>query len=164
MRLPLVLLLLLPLIEIALFVLVGDWLGLWPVLGLVVAGVVLGAVLIRRQGREALQQIQRAANGFGDPLAPVAHGAMLVIAGLLLMLPGFFSDLLALPLLIAPLRRAILRGIAARVTVVGAGPSRPPGWQRAHDIVIEGEAVEIDREARPLPGQGSGGGWTRPPH
>lgn len=162
MRLVLGLFLLLPLIEIALFVVVGGWLGLWPTLGLVVGAALLGGWLIRRQGREAMQQIQRAANGFGDPLAPVAHGAMLVIAGILLMLPGFFSDLLALPLLIAPLRRAVLRGLAARVTVVGVGAAAG-GGRSAHDIVIEGEAVEIDAEAPALPRRDAPSGWVRPP-
>lgn len=151
---------LLPLIEIALFVLVGGWLGLWPTLGLVVLAAVGGMALVRNQGFAALRDVQRAAQGMGDPARPLAHGALIVLAGVLLMLPGFFTDLLALPLLVPPLRDAILRQMARRVVVVRAATRPGPGWPGAD--IIDGEATEIPPEAQPLPRQRPSG-WTNPP-
>lgn len=153
---------LLPLIEIALFVLVGGWLGLWPTLALVVLSAVVGMALIRNQGFAALRDLQRSAQGMGDPARPLAHGALIVLAGFLLLLPGFFTDLLALPLLVPVTRRLILRQLAARVFVVNAAPRTPPHWPRAGDDIIDGEATEITPDTRPLPRKHPSG-WTDPP-
>ena len=153
---------LLPLIEIALFVLVGGWLGLWPTLALVVLSAVVGMALIRNQGFAALRDLQRSAQGMGDPTRPLAHGALIVLAGFLLLLPGFFTDLLALPLLVPVTRRLILRQLAAHVFVVNAGTRTPPHWPRAGDDIIDGEATEITPDTRPLP-RGRPSGWTNPP-
>ncbi len=153
---------LLPLIEIALFVLVGGWLGLWPTLGLVVLAAVAGMALVRNQGFAALRDVQRSAQGMGDPARPLAHGALIVLAGFLLLLPGFFTDLLALPLLIPPLRDLILRRLAARVVVVGGSARMSTRWPGARDDVIDGEATEIPPDAPPLP-RNRPSGWTNPP-
>ena len=57
---PLVLFLLWPILEIAGFILVGDWIGLWPTLGLIILAVVVGVGLIRWQGLNALRKAQEA--------------------------------------------------------------------------------------------------------
>lgn len=158
----LLLFLLLPLVEIALFVLVGDWLGLWPTLGLVVAAVLAGGLLIRRQGLAAVREIQRAQGGAVMPGAPVAHGALIVLAGLLLILPGFFSDAMGLLLLVPAVRRLLIDRFSARIVVAGAAARQQRQWPGAHEDVIDAEAVEIDPDARPLPGARPSG-WTRPP-
>ncbi len=153
---------LLPLIEIALFVLVGGWLGLWPTLGLVVLAAVAGMALVRNQGFAALRDLQRSAQGMGDPARPLAHGALIVLAGFLLLLPGFFTDLLALPLLVPPLRRLILRQLAARVVVASATVRTTRRWPGPGADIIDGEATEIPPEAPPLP-RNRPSGWTNPP-
>lgn len=153
---------LLPLIEIALFVLVGGWLGLWPTLGLVVLGAVIGLALVRNQGFAALRDVQRSAQGMGDPARPLAHGALIVLAGFLLLLPGFFTDLLALPLLFPPSRNLILRQLARRVVVVAGAARRDPRWAGARDDIIDGEATEIAQDPASLP-RNRPSGWTNPP-
>ena len=91
---------LIPLIEIALFVIVGRWIGVWATLALVVLAVVAGSMILRRRGLAAARGLRRF-NG----LQPVAEEALIVVAAILLILPGFLTDLLALALLTPPLRR-----------------------------------------------------------
>lgn len=156
-------LLLIPLIEIALFITIGGWLTLWPTLGLVLLTAVVGTALVRRQGLATLRQVQRSMDGLANPATPLAHGAMILLAGVLLITPGFFTDTLGFLLLVPGVRATILRRIAARVVVMGAGPAMGgfgprPGWPDARDDVIDGDATEIAPDARPLPPSG----WTRP--
>lgn len=156
-----------PLIEIALFILVGGWLTLWPTLGLVVLTALTGTALVRLQGLATLGQLQQAMQGRTDPRAPMAHGALILLAGFLLITPGFFTDTLGFLLLVPALRRALMRRIAARMVVMGGGATMGgfgprPGWPRADNDVIDGEATEIDPDPRPLPREPSG--QTRPPH
>jgi UPF0716 protein FxsA len=155
--------LLVPLIEIALFILVGGWLTLWPTLGLVVLTAFAGTALVRHQGLATLRQLQRSMDGLANPATPLAHGAMILLAGFLLITPGFFTDTLGFLLLVPALRDALLRRIAARVVVMGAarGPAGfgPRAWPPADEDVIDGRATEIDPESKPLPPSG----WTRPP-
>lgn len=156
-------LLLIPLVEIALFIVVGGWLTLWPTLGLVVLTAVVGTALVRHQGLATLRELQRSMAGLANPATPLAHGAMILLAGVLLITPGFFTDTLGFLLLIPRLRAALLRQIAARVVVMGPGADlggfgAPPRWPDARDDVIDGDATELPPDTRPLPPSG----WTRP--
>jgi len=131
-----------PVVEIALFVQIGGWLTLWPTLAIVVATGLAGAALIRRQGLRTLADLRAAAEGLRDPLGPLAHGLAIMVAGLLLLTPGFMTDTLGLLLLVPPLRAALLRraaqAVAARVVTVRATGARP-----AREDVIDGEYVDI---------------------
>lgn len=157
----------LPILEIALFIRMGDWIGLWPTLGLVVAAGVVGLSIMRRQGVNALNDLRRASETLDDPTIPVAHGALVMLAGLLLFIPGFFTDILGLLLLVPPLRDLLLRAAGRRVTVRSwrAGPLGDPRASGRHprephrpDIVIDGDYEEIDR---PEPPPRGGSGWTQ---
>ena len=78
----------LPIIEIALFIWVGGLIGVWATLLLVVASAVLGMAMLRSQGFAQLQRLQASFEGRGDPAAPLAHGAMILLSGILLIIPG----------------------------------------------------------------------------
>ena len=130
----LLLFLVIPLIEITLFVLVGQVIGLGWVLVSVLATAVLGTWLMRRQGRDVLQQLTQAFNEMRDPSEPLAHGAMILFAGALLLTPGYFTDLLGIALLIPKVRDAVFARIRSQVvmrtTMTGAtwqtrGPMGP---------------------------------------
>lgn len=149
-----------PMIEIGLFIKVGGLIGLWPTLAIVLATAVAGSWLVRVQGLAALSRLRGSLNELGDPTEPLAHGALILFAGALLLTPGFFTDTLGLLLLIPAVRKAAMRGIAARVkvrrfTVGGAAPRREPH----RPDVIDGEFHEIEPEAERLPRGPSG--WTR---
>lgn len=110
--------LLIPLVEIALFVTVGAWLTLWPTLAIVLFTGVLGAWLVRWQGLGVLREMQRA-GPTADPLSPLAHGALILIGGFMLMLPGFFTDTLGFLLMVPAIRRAIIAYLGKRIKVSG---------------------------------------------
>lgn len=142
--------LLVPLIEIALFVQVGGLIGLWWTLAIVVLTAVAGTWLVRRQGAMALSDLRRALQELDNPARPLAHGALILLAGALLLTPGFFTDTVGLILLIPPVRDAVLRWIGSRVQVQGFVYGEPPGPRRqAPGDVIEGEFHELPPEARP---------------
>lgn len=144
-----------PLIEIALFIQVGGWLTLWPTLGIVVLTAILGSWLVRSQGVMALNRVRSSFSELSDPTEPLAHGAMILIAGVLLLTPGFFTDTLGFLLLFPPFRAAAFRYMRSRVSVqtfsVGTPPGAgPQGRPRSGDPnVIDGEFHEVDPEVKP---------------
>lgn len=165
--------LMVPLIEIGLFIQVGGWIGLWPTLAIVMATAVLGSWLVRSQGLQAMARLQRSFSELGDPTRPLADGAMILFSGALLLTPGFFTDALGFALLLPPVRAAVYGFLARRVTVarfeMGAGPgghNSDPG-RTARDVVIEADYEDVTGGGN-APQHQSGGtkgssGWTRPP-
>lgn len=161
-----------PLIEIALFVQVGGLIGLWPTLAIVVLTAVLGTWLVRTQGRMAMGQLQRAFSELDDPTEPLAHGAMILVSGVLLLTPGFFTDAVGFALLMPPVRAAVFRYLRSRVTVArfqmggsaGFHPRGPGGGQaggrgdRPGDV-IDGDFTEVEPRR---PGQPPSG-WVEGP-
>lgn len=145
-----------PIIEIALFIQVGGLIGLWPTLAIVVLTAILGSTLMRSQGTHAWGEVQRSFNEMRDPTRPLAHGVMILVAGMLLLTPGFFTDTLGLLLLIPAVRDAVMRYVSQRVQVtrVEMGtmrrePHRPPYG----DGVIDGDYVVEDDDRRPARSQ-----------
>lgn len=143
-----------PLIEIALFVTVGGWIGLWPTLAIVLGTGVAGVTVIRRQGLQAMQGLRQAAAVRRNPLGQMADSALICLAGVLLILPGFLTDTLGLLMLIPPLRHLAIRVLASRARVYAAAGFDGP--RRSGPDVIDGEYFEIEQDRaeaeRPLPG------------
>lgn len=145
-----------PLIEIALFIQIGSAIGLGWTLLVVVLTAVAGTVLVRRQGRDVLARLQTSFEQLRDPTEPLAHGAMILFSGALLLTPGFFTDAVGFALLVPAVREAAFRWLRARVDVTtfsaGArrpGPQAPPGRRpppRRGGDVIEGEYEEVNPE------------------
>ncbi len=153
--------LLVPVIEIGLFIQVGGWIGLWPTLALVVLAAVLGTWLIRREGLLAMAQVQDRLRTMRDPSGPLAHGALILLAGALLMIPGFFSDACGLLLLIPPVRAAVIRFMGARMRVRSFDASHRT--MRPDPQVLDGEyfEVEVDPKAPTPPSDYPPSDWTR---
>ncbi|MEP5759791.1 MAG: FxsA family protein [Litoreibacter sp.] len=147
-----------PIIEIGLFIRVGNWLGLWPTLGIVIVTAFLGTVLVRNQGLTALSSIKNNLNAFQDPTEALAHGAMILVSGILLLTPGFFTDALGFALLIPPIRVSIFHFVKARVKVQSF--VQPQQHQQPSETVIDGEFTEINEDeiSDKTPGNS---GWTR---
>jgi len=119
--------LLLPLIEIAGMVLVGQEIGVLGVLGLLLLDVVIGVSLLRRQGLETVRHMRRAFDGGEMPVAEMRDGFLLAMAGILFLLPGFVSDIAAIVLLVPALRRRIARRTESFVHVSGMRQGRGGG-------------------------------------
>lgn len=153
--------LLVPLIEIALFIQVGGWLGLWPTLTIVVATAALGTLLVRSQGARALADIRGRFDRLQDPTEPLAHGAMILFAGALLLTPGFFTDAVGFALLLPGVRGVLLREIGRRITVASTGRSRGPRHPHPRDDVIEGDYSVPPDAGRPTRDDDTPSGWRR---
>ncbi|MBT9372802.1 FxsA family protein [Rhizobium sp. CSW-27] len=107
----------LPLAEIAGFVVVGQWLGLWPTLALVILSGIAGTMLLRIQGLDVLRQINAEGRAGRVPGEAIVHGALIVFGSILLVLPGFLTDIAGILLFIPAFRRLIWRLIGERVVV-----------------------------------------------
>jgi UPF0716 protein FxsA len=142
-----------PLIEIALFVTLGGWLGLWATLGVVLGTAVAGVVLMRWRGLRAVADLRGQVGNMRNLVPEMADQAMVMLAGLLLILPGFLTDFLGLLLLLPPVRHALVALAEQRVVVQG-GRGRP----RDPDDVIEGDFTPINEEADRLR---KPSGWTQ---
>ena len=145
-----------PLIEIALFIQVGGWLGLWPTLGIVIATAFAGAYLVRSQGRAEMERLRGSFRTLSDPTEPLAHGAMILFSGALLLTPGFFTDAVGFALLVPGVRRRLAREIGRRFVTrrFEMGPVGPPprGGRTAGPGVIDGEWQDVTPpEARSEP-------------
>ncbi len=149
-----------PLIEIALFIQVGGWLGLWPTLLIVVVTAIIGSYLVRQQGAREMAQLRSSFSELRDPSESLANGAMILFSGALLLTPGFFTDAVGFALLFPPFRARVYRYLRSKVEVasfqMGPQPSQHP--RGPQDRVIDGEFEEIDPE--PKPNQDPSG-WTR---
>lgn len=153
--------LLVPIVEIALFIQVGGLIGLWPTLAIVVGTAVLGSWLVRTQGRMALGEVQRTFSKLEDPTEPLAHGAMIVLAGLLLMTPGLFTDALGFALLVPAVRVAVFRHLRARMTVASFHAGRGPRQGNFDGgEVIDGDFEEVSQPRDP---NAPASGWVEGP-
>lgn len=119
-RLLFLLFLAVPLIEIGCFIVIGQAIGLWPTLaGVVVMGVV-GSLVLRVQGLSLINEIRLSVGQGQLPARALADAMMVFLAGTLLLLPGYFSDVIGLLLLIPLVRGAIYGFLRSRVQVVSA--------------------------------------------
>ncbi|SEK83217.1 UPF0716 protein FxsA [Roseovarius azorensis] len=150
-----------PLIEIALFIQVGGAIGLWPTLAIVILTAILGTFLLRAQGAMAISSLRRSFSDLDDPSEPLAHGAMILFAGALLLTPGFFTDSIGFLLLMPPVRRRVFEFIRQRVHVQHFEMGRPhpdDPRQPSGPDVIDGEYHEVEQPGRNARGTS---GWTR---
>jgi UPF0716 protein FxsA len=143
MLLPLVLLFIaVPIAELAVIIQVGQAIGVWWTIGLLLADSILGSILMRHQGRTAWRRFNEAVQGGRVPAREVLDGALVIFGGALLLTPGFLTDILGLILLLPPtralVRRVLTRRLAHRM-VASATRSRAP---RGYDV--EGTAVDVD--------------------
>ncbi len=116
-----------PLIEIAFFVIIGNAIGLWPTLLGVLVTAVAGSLVLRWQGQALFTEIRATMARGALPARALADAMMVGIAGVLLLTPGYFTDIFGILLLIPPVRTLIYTYLKSRIAViapVGAGHSR----------------------------------------
>lgn len=114
-------LLALPFIEIAGFIIVGSHLGVLATIGLLILSAILGFFLLRIQGFSLLQRIRSETAAGRVPDREVVHGAMLVMAAILLIVPGFFTSAIGLLLFMPPVRDFVWnRFLRGKMVVAGA--------------------------------------------
>jgi UPF0716 protein FxsA len=148
----------LPLLELVVLVKLGQVVGFWNTVLILLGMAALGAVLLHRQGWKALQQAQAAMMDGEPPVRPMIDGMLLAAAGALLLAPGLITDVFAFLLLVPPLRRMVanrLLGHAEGRDSPGSTHERHGGPDRsgsgpAAGPVIEGEFERLEeRPAKP---------------
>ena len=115
------LLLVVPILEIGVFILLGGQIGVINTLLGIVLTAVIGTILLRRQGFALISQAQSQMDQGHIPGKELAHGVMLLAAGLLLLTPGFVTDTFGFLLLVPPFREGIFAFFKARINVIGLG-------------------------------------------
>jgi UPF0716 protein FxsA len=151
MLLPLVLLfVVVPIAELAVVIQVGQAIGVWWTIALLIADSILGSILMRAQGRAAWRRFNEALHAGRVPAREVLDGGLVMFGGLLLLTPGFITDVLGLVLLVPPtraiVRRVLARRLAQRMVMSTSGPRERP------DDVIDGTAVDIENDRLTPPG------------
>lgn len=164
----------LPLFEIMGFVVIGGEIGLGFTLLWLLCSTGLGLWLLQGRGAETLAQVkkQQEVETPFFAIREVFDTLCLFLAGVLLIFPGFISDFLAVPLLIAPLRHFFFRRLRdnpdgfIRRTFTQQGPGRTRhGGHYTETTIIEGEytTTETDNDAPPPPGTAEGKNNHLPP-
>ena len=151
-----------PIVEIAIFIQAGERFGLWPALGLVILTAILGTLLLRYQGLRALRRVQESLNRGEMPIGEVFTGLCLLVAGALLLTPGFLTDGVGFALFIPGIRQAIGSGLANLLMSRGAvhvsnGHHSGTPYNGPNNQVIDAEFTEVredpDTDARNTPGR-----------
>ena len=151
-----------PIAEIAIFIQAGERFGLWPTLGLVILTAILGTTLLRYQGLRALHRVQESLNRGEMPIGEVFTGLCLLVAGALLLTPGFLTDGVGFALFIPGIRQAIGFGLANLLMSRGAvhvpnGQHSGTPYNGPNNQVIDAEFTEVredpDTDARNTPGR-----------
>lgn len=151
-----------PLLELWVLLQVGDVIGGWWTVALLLADSVAGAFIVRREGRRAWTAFRDALSAGRWPADEVAQGALVLIGGALLLTPGFVTDVIGLAFVLPPTRRLLAAVIRARVKA-GAiqmvdlgggttgehrqgprGPSRPQRPGPSVDGAGGGEVLDVE--------------------
>lgn len=133
-----------PLVEIFVLIQVGQVIGAWWTIALLIADSILGSWLIRREGGRAWRGLTTALNTGRMPATELADAALILVGGTLMLTPGFVTDTLGLFVILPftrPLaRRALSRFVTARLVARATAP-RPPG-PGSPGSVVPGEIVD----------------------
>jgi len=132
----------LPLVELAVFIAVAAAIGFVWALSLVLATSLAGGLVLRHAGGNHIARARVALNeGSFTSLQADSSGALILLAGILLLIPGFITDIVGLLLLIAPLRRglgALLRRGQPQPRGDGVVDLPPEQWRRVPDPILPG--------------------------
>ena len=147
-----------PILEIAVFIQAGDQLGLWPTLAIVILTAFLGTALLHYQGLRTLGRVQKSLHRGDVPVGEVFTGLCLLVAGALLLTPGFLTDAAGFALFVPNIRsflsRGVLRALSKRGTVWANGSggfnASEPQVSQPNETVIDGDFTEVTEDPRKI--------------
>ena len=144
------LLLFIPILEIIVFILVGGQIGVILTLVMIFVTAVLGSILLRIQGFATLNAIQQSSSSGKMPGRELVNGVMILIAGVLLLTPGFVTDSIGFLLFFPPFRAFLWSSLASKI-VVGAvhEPSRQDNKQNPEGNVVDLDPSEYSETENP---------------
>lgn len=145
-----------PIIEIALLIQVGSFIGVWMTIAIVILTAALGSWLLRQQGVATMASARARLNSGQMPAQEMLEGMILLVGGVLLLTPGFFTDAVGFLCLIPPTRRMLAARLARSAMVMQMGPAGPAA--AGPSAAGPGAAGSAHRaSARPAPGRNSSG-------
>jgi UPF0716 protein FxsA len=149
--------LLLPIIEITLLIKVGQQVGVFATLGLLFFMGVLGMFLLRQQGFSTLLRVSERLQRGDMPAQEIVEGVVIAAGALFLVIPGFFTDFVALFCFLPLTRRWMVRRWLKNARVMGGvqGAGQFYHYRSPGDDVIEGEfqresSVRIEKQTPPI--------------
>lgn len=159
-----------PIIEIAVFIQAGALIGLWPTIGVVILTAIIGTSLMRAQGLQTLAKAQSQMDQGEMPIGAMFDGICILIAGVLLLTPGFVTDTMGFLLLVPPLRQLIGAKVIMKLVqsgnirtnfgggrsygaagTGGANSSRRPSGKAGNGPIIDGDFEDISPDDHPKP-------------
>ena len=138
--------LLAPIVEIALFIQLGGLIGLFPTLGVIIITAIVGAYLARTQFPLVIDQFRDAASHLKYPMNPILQAIAIFAGGLLLLTPGFFTDMIGFLLLIPYTREFLVNFFMVNFAGIILARSKFTSSPARGDGIIDGNAIEIDPE------------------
>ena len=106
-----------PIVELAVIIQVGQAAGVWNTIGLLVLMSLVGGWLMKREGLGVLRRVQRSVEQGRVPGTELVDGLLILVGGALMLTPGFLTDVLGLSLLLPPVRAVVRRVAARRLTI-----------------------------------------------
>jgi UPF0716 protein FxsA len=146
----LIIFVLVPIAELAVIIQVGQEIGVWWTIAILVLDSVLGSLLMRSQGRIAWRRFNETLQAGRPPAREVLDGVLVIFGGAFLLTPGFITDIFGAIFLIPPTRAIVRRMLVRRFSerMVVAAQTRAGSWTtRPGDV--EGTAVDVDTEHLP---------------
>ncbi len=153
-----------PIVELALLIQMGRWIGLFPTLGLVIVTGVVGAALASHEGLQAWRAFQLDVLEGRLPARSILDGLSIFVGGALLLTPGLMTDLLGFALLVTPTRRWMQEKLISRMGGLLTQPGQhvhvrtwfswpppppsPPGSAEAKGSASKGREIEVQEEPR----------------
>jgi len=144
-----------PLVEIYVLIQVGQVIGVWWTLLLLIADSIYGGWLIRHEGGRAWQALTNALNSGQMPAKELADAALILVGGTLMLSPGFVTDAMGIVLILPftrPVARRVLTRVVSKRLVAGfvdvrqgprpPGPGGPPGPSSGGGPVVRGEVLD----------------------
>jgi len=147
-------LLIVPIVEITAFILIGGQIGIVATLAMILVTAIIGTFLLRQQGFQILSTIRSETAAGRIPGRTLGDGAMILVAGILLLTPGFVTDSLGFLLFVPFVRDFIWKFLAARISLIvpggdqfgsNSGRSDPFG-QQGPDSFGDGKTIDLDAD------------------
>lgn len=145
-------LLIVPIVEITAFILIGGQIGIFATLGMILVTAIIGTFFLRQQGFQILNTIRSETSAGRIPGRTLGDGAMVLVAGILLLTPGFVTDAIGFLLFVPFVRGYIWKFLAARISVIvpgGAGfgnAGADPFGQQPRDPFGDGKTIDLDAD------------------
>lgn len=158
MRFLFLLFIIIPIIEITVLIQVGQAIGAWYTVGLVLLSAFIGVNMLRHQGLSTLARAQQRMNQGEVPGQEMVEGIVLAVGGALLVTPGFVTDVIGFSCLIPGVRRGVVKALLGRFTLVAAGHASQTHFQQDFQA---GQPDARPRDIPPRDGDVIDGEYTR---